>query len=312
MTKFAFLLILPAALVCALNVDPAQAQRARVFVSVSGDDANPCTAGSPCKTFQHAHDVVQAGGVIDVLDIGGYGTLNITKAISIEGHGYAAVVASNGADGITVNAGASDDVNLRGLVLEGLGGTGGDGISFFTGASLSVEDCLIRDYSINGINFRASGSSKLSVLNTLVSDNLDIGIVVLPSGFGNVVVADLSHVQLDNNLKGGLIVVGNFSTGTLSVTVGDSVVTKNGNSGGISVQSQAGAAPTSVLVRNSMIANNPANGLSSSGNPATVRVTRTTITGNSTGLAGTIISYGDNNVDGNTTDGAPTSTISAK
>ena len=62
---------------------PAQAQRARVFVSVTGNDANPCTAGSPCKTFQAAHDAVLAGGEISVLDTGGYGTLIINEAVSI-------------------------------------------------------------------------------------------------------------------------------------------------------------------------------------------------------------------------------------
>ena len=52
--------------------NPAQAQ-SRVFVAAQGSDANPCTFAQPCRTFQHAHDVVAAYGEIDALDPAGYG-----------------------------------------------------------------------------------------------------------------------------------------------------------------------------------------------------------------------------------------------
>src|SRR6516162_2200094 len=112
---------------------PAQAQRARVFVSVTGNDANPCTALSPCKTFQAAHDAVLAGGEISVLDTGGYGTLIINKAISIVAVGVEASIAiPSGAAGITINAPFGDSVSLRGLILDGQG-NGENGIVFNTG-----------------------------------------------------------------------------------------------------------------------------------------------------------------------------------
>jgi hypothetical protein len=76
--------------IAALQTAPAQAQM-RVFVAAQGSDANPCTFGAPCRTFQHAHDVVAAGGEIDVLDPAGYGAVSITKAISIQGHGFAGI-----------------------------------------------------------------------------------------------------------------------------------------------------------------------------------------------------------------------------
>src|SRR6516164_6813840 len=102
---------------------PAQAQRARVFVSVNGNDSNPCTALSPCRTFQAAHDAVQAGGEIDVLDTGGYGTLNITKSISIVNPGgvVASIATASGQSAIAINAGPTDTISLRGLTLDGVG-----------------------------------------------------------------------------------------------------------------------------------------------------------------------------------------------
>jgi hypothetical protein len=83
--------------IAALQPSPGLAQT-RVFVSGHGSDTDACTPAAPCRTFQHAHDVVAANGEIDVLDPAGYGAVNITKAISIQGHGFAggAVVASYG------------------------------------------------------------------------------------------------------------------------------------------------------------------------------------------------------------------------
>src|SRR6516164_2603687 len=124
---------------------PAQAQRARVFVSVTGNDANPCTAGSPCKTFQAAHDAVLAGGEISVLDTGGYGTLIINKAVSIVAVGVQASIAiPSGGTGVTINAGSTDKVSLRGLTLDGQG-VSADGIDFNSGGSLTMDDCVVRN-----------------------------------------------------------------------------------------------------------------------------------------------------------------------
>jgi hypothetical protein len=51
-------------------------------------------------------------------------------------------------------------------------------------------------------------------------------------------------------------------------------------------------------------------------NTAIIRMTRSTVGNNGTGLVtsggGQIISYGDNMIGGNTTDGAPTSTVPLK
>jgi len=94
---------------------PAWAQRARVFVSVNGNDSNPCTALSPCRTFQAARDAVQACGEVDVLDTGGYGTLNITKSISIVNPGgvVASIATSSGGDAIRIFTNLGDVVSLR-------------------------------------------------------------------------------------------------------------------------------------------------------------------------------------------------------
>src|SRR5262249_61977328 len=130
----------------ALQVATPHAQIARTFVSSLGNDANDCNRVTPCRTFQQAHDNTLAAGEITVLDPGGYGAVTITKAISIinDGVGEAGALVSGGLNGITINAGASDAVSLRGLTVKGIGFGGGNGIQFTTGKSLTIENGAIR------------------------------------------------------------------------------------------------------------------------------------------------------------------------
>src|SRR5436309_2158045 len=107
---------------------PAQAL-SRTWVSGVGSDANPCTRTSPCATFIFAITQTNAGGEIDCLDPGSFGTLVIDKAITIDcGSGetgsigsilatvtFPDVIPSN--NGIVVQAGPSDRVVLRKLTI---------------------------------------------------------------------------------------------------------------------------------------------------------------------------------------------------
>src|SRR5690349_9687173 len=94
MNRIAVVIAMGLALAGTLPVAPAQAQSNRTFVSGRGFDSNPCSLAAPCRTFQRAHDQTNAGGEIDVLDPGGYGAVTITKAISIQAHGFAGITAN--------------------------------------------------------------------------------------------------------------------------------------------------------------------------------------------------------------------------
>ncbi|HEX3439080.1 MAG TPA: hypothetical protein VHT93_01930 [Pseudolabrys sp.] len=172
------------ALIGALSGPSAQAQALRTFVSGTGSDSNPCTLALPCRTFQYAHDNTAAGGEIDVLTPGGYGPLTISKAISVEGHDYAGITAgANGVTAITVNAGSTDAIALRGLILEGAG-VGAEGIHFTTGKSLSIQNCVIQHFANTGMDIAPTAAMILSVLNTVVSYNVGPGIIISPEGSG--------------------------------------------------------------------------------------------------------------------------------
>src|SRR5262245_44821389 len=157
------------AFLCAFQTAPAEAQ-GRVFVAAQGLDSNPCTFAQPCRSFQRAHDVVAANGEIDVLDPAGYGAVTISKSISIQGHGFSGISAPAG-DAITISAGANDRINLRGLLIDGVG-TGSIGIVFNSGGSLNIQDSVVRNFTANGINFIPFGGtgSRLFVTDTHISE----------------------------------------------------------------------------------------------------------------------------------------------
>src|SRR6266487_6513723 len=103
-----------------LNTGPAHAQNTRSWVSRAGSDASACTIAAPCLTFNGALAKTNAGGLINCLDAGdfGGGGFTIAKSITIDCTGTFAGVGVGAGNGITITAGASDVVRLRGLSIE--------------------------------------------------------------------------------------------------------------------------------------------------------------------------------------------------
>ena len=85
-------------LVCILPARPGLAAF-KVWVSNAGADSVICGAiASPCATFQQAHDNVDAGGEIGVLNPGEYQSVMVTKSVFItnDGVGEAFVLTPGG------------------------------------------------------------------------------------------------------------------------------------------------------------------------------------------------------------------------
>jgi hypothetical protein len=317
MTRITILIVAVLAFAATLPAVPAQAQRDRVFVASYGSDSNPCTFGSPCKTFQNAVNVVAQGGEVTAIDSAGFGTFTISHAVTITSpNGVEAGIAAptSGGYAIYINAGPSDIVRLNGLTVDGDGVSSTEGIYFFSGGGLNIQNCVIRNLS-TGILFAPNASSQLSsqllVSNTLVSDNID-GIFILDNGAGTgPVTGVLDHVTMANNTGQGLTVQNNNDPSlTLAVTVAGSVSANNG----YGIEAYALSGPATIMVRNSTIANNVTDGLLAQAFGAHIWVTRSTITGNGTGLiaegiGATVTSFGDNNIVGNGTNGTPSTTM---
>jgi hypothetical protein len=281
----------------------ASAQATRTWVSGVGDDANPCSRTAPCKTFAGAISKTAAGGVIDVLDPGGFGAVTITKSITIEAVGTVAGVLVSATNGIIVNAAAADVVVLRGLSIEGLG-TGLDGVHFTGGQALTVEGCVINGFVGNAISFQpATGAGALFVKDTIAHNMKGAGaggILVKPAA-GASAVASIDNVRLERTNFGVRVEDGSIAT------VRNSVITKCAVGGVIAV-SVGGTASISLdgtaLIKNSGAA------VTSNGALAQVRLADVTIFDNTSGLvslsSGKILSFGNNM---NSDSGTPTGPI---
>jgi hypothetical protein len=284
MSRSAIVIAVALAFAATLSAAPAQAQR--VFVAATGSDGNPCTFASPCRSFQHAHDVVATNGEIDVLDPAGYGALTINKAISIQGHAFSGISAASG-DGIAINAGPSDKINLNGLLIDGVG-TGDNGIRFNSGLSLTVENCLVRNFNADGLLY-VSGAGTLAVSNSYFNDNNQNGIAI--EIFGSGVTASIDRSGFFGNHISGFLVGG---TGPVAVGVVDSVAANN-SSQGFFIET-SGSAINLSLTR--ALTEGNGIGVQATGTNATIWLAQSTVTGNAAGFnassSGVINSYVDN------------------
>jgi hypothetical protein len=136
----------------------AQAQASRTWVSGVGDDVNPCSRTAPCKTFAGAISKTAANGEIDALDPGGFGTLTVTKSITLDGQGtLASILNSGGINGINLNDSAAaaprtSNLTVRNLSINGAGTSAGlNGIRWISGRTLIVKNVDISNQTGNGI-----------------------------------------------------------------------------------------------------------------------------------------------------------------
>ena len=305
-------LILSLALVGAMAMPllyaaPAQAQATRTWVSGLGDDANPCSRTAPCKTFPGAISKTAAGGEIDALDPGGFGTITITKAITIDGGGgQVASILASGTAGVNVNAGATDIVILRNLRINGTikAGSGGstNGVNFNTGAQLIVENCDIFEFGQNGISITNSANpSRVDVINSVLTGNSQAGILVRPGG-GLVNVA-LKNVVMDMNGQNGLVADGTGG-GAVNVAMQGGSASNNGTDG---VLAKSGPQYATVIINQANVSHNGTNGIQAdqtAGSAATIIAGASTFDGNAVAAqstsGGTVGSYSNNYSNGNT------------
>jgi hypothetical protein len=288
----------------------AQAQ-SRTWVSGTGNDGNPCSRTQPCLTFNIAFGKTAAGGEIDCLDAGAYGPVTITKSITISCEAGTAGMLASFTFGVTVNVASTDVVYLRGLDMFG-NVTGIAGINFIGAGVLHVEHCVIHDFNggtAAGINFAPTGPSRLFVSDSYLADNgvsnAGAGILIRPTGTAGV-NAVLNHVHVENNPQVGIKVDSTAGTGTVNLMVIDSIAAGNANSD-IAAFTTPGNGTANVMInRSSLSASNI--GLRSDGPTTTVRIGSSAIFGNVTGVVsangGVLLSYGNNQFNGNTTDGS--------
>jgi hypothetical protein len=250
----------------------------RTFVSAQqGDDANTvnnCSVTLPCRNFNAAIGVVNAGGEVDS---GGYGITTISKAVTLTGPTgvYVAISAlTAGSSAITVSAASTDTVVLRGLTLTGLGGE--NGINVTSAGNLHVEGCVVSGFTFNGIYIHlAADGSHIFIKDTITRNNNGNAGIQISTNTG-IVRASIDNCRSERNGFTGFRAYNNSR-----VTINRSVASGNGFDGFEALSSGSGT--TAELSCEECVSSENDDGFvanSVSGGVATIRVSHSTATTN--------------------------------
>lgn len=303
----------------------ASAQATRTWVSGVGDDANPCSRTAPCKTFPGAISKTAAGGEINCLDPGGFGAVTITKAIAIicDNIQQAGVLVA-ATNGVIINVPAGTHVTLSGLYIDGLGSTGVAGVNgvyVLQGGNVTLRNLTISGFRNGyGVNFINTAAGKLimhnvSVIESGVASNTATGGVLVQPAAGITADVSIFDSRLMNNENVGirLDTVGIVGS-VINATIRNTVIT--GNASGMLVKAPPSTGTVKLMLDHTAISNSASYGMIVNGSGSTVRVGNSVISNNLTGLmvlqSAAVLSYGNNLLDGNGTDGAFTGTIPTK
>jgi hypothetical protein len=312
------------ALGAALAAGDAMALAQRTFVASYGGDADPCSVALPCRSFGAAIAQTADNGEIIVIDTAGYGTVSITKSVSIIAPFgiYAGIGVGSGVSGVTVNA-AGIRVRLKGLTINGISASSRHGVEILQAASVSVEDCAIANLGQYAV--MTASATDVTLSNTTMRGNqgggarLQLGALTVEgsrvignANFGISMDAGKTTVArtlVTANAQGGIHVSTSGSAGTLSV--GSTSLVGNGTAG-IDIGSSAAGGPARVAIAGNMIvangsygvylANGPggavvadvgsnqlighsSQGLVTAGGSVSARVSANSVFGNNTGLA---------------------------
>ncbi|HZB45906.1 MAG TPA: right-handed parallel beta-helix repeat-containing protein, partial [Pyrinomonadaceae bacterium] len=294
----------------------AQAQATRTWVSGVGDDVNPCSRTAPCKTWAGAISKTAAGGEIDALDPGGYGTLTITKSITVDGTtgaGFGSTLNSGGINGFVINDSLSATPNtakvvLRNLSINGAGTTPGlNGIRFLAGKELVIDNVTIENQSSHGIDvsLNAAVQGRVFIVDTVVQKCTGDGVSMTnanASGEVRAAITRSSFVQNGNGLH---------ARSNSRVVARECVFSLN-NTNGVFSDAVTAATFSSVSVWDSQISGNNANGVRA-GNVGNVgnsgatlafnQIERNTSNGVLVSTNGAVETFTNNSIRGNGTDG---------
>jgi parallel beta-helix repeat protein len=274
----------------------AQAQ-SRTWVSGTGSDSNPCTEALPCRTFFGAYNKTAANGEISARDAGEFGNLQISKNITISGDGTLASVLISGI-GINI-VGAGIKVNLRNLSLQGAGTVGALGIWIQNASEVNIENCTIDRMGGHGITINPSTACGVTIKNTTFRGCGQGAVYVIPNAATGVAV-NISRSSMNDCLYAFR------AENNVKAVLDDCVIAGSTNN---AVVVQPASAASKVILSRCTINDSGGYGVLANGALATVFISNNVIFNNGVGVGvlagGVITSLGNNNINGNATDGSP-------
>jgi hypothetical protein len=217
----------PVALLFAASI--ANAGLFRAYLSLNGNDGNPCSLQLPCRLLPAALNAVNSGGEIWMLDSANFNTATVginksVKILAIPGQ-MGSIVGSAG-DAIFINT--TGDVTLRNLQILNFSG-GVNGVNIANAGAVHIEKT-----SIDGFTSDASSCVRLDSPNTVRLYIDDAFLRQCRNGiFANgVSTSNRSSVIIDNTrIERGFnsanpSSIGLWMTGAVDVSLRNSVISR--------------------------------------------------------------------------------------
>ena len=237
-----------------------------------------------------------------MLDPGGFGSVTITKSITLNGThgaGFGSILSAGTAQGVLVNITDPADVRktVRLVTLNFNGSsTGTDGIRILSATAVNIEDCVLDGFTNAGINDVRSTTGRLNVIDTVVRNTAQSCIRVVPTA--GTTTAMLDNVRMLGSTANG----GYAQSGTgVNSTLRNCFIVGNSTNGVFSDNGQ-------VTIENCVISHNGVGIFVTA--PGIVRLSNTVMTNNGTSInaAGQpqVSSAGNNLINGNTANNQPT------
>jgi Right handed beta helix region len=196
-------------------------------------------------------------------------------------------------------------VVIRNLYLNGQGAR--TGINYQTAASVTVEDCVIANFTSGGIvrNAASADQAELVVTDTVMRGNA-LGLSLRDAGSGSI-DAQIDHSRADRGTFGFAIL------DNARATITDSIAARNSETG-FAVETFS-AGPALLFMEHDTASGNGI-GIQALNGQARGVVSNSTIVDNTTGVSANVggsqlLSRLNNTLTGNTTDGAFTGTVAA-
>jgi hypothetical protein len=298
----------------------ASAQATRTFVSGVGNDANPCSRTAPCRTWSGAQTKTAAGGIMMAIDDGAYGTISITKPLTLDGGRHQiGMLSSGGINGVNVNIDPAFQpanfvnngrVVLKNIKIEGNAAIppagaftpGLNGVRVLHAKTVKLFNVDIGFFSRSGVLVEPAASTvtKVVVSRSDIHDNGGVGVVAAPA---NAAVARVTVRNSDIDDNGcGLVATQSGMSNAFATNCG--------------TNAPAASAGTAILAAfDNGIVDSASSAVLSNGSATAARISGNKITG-SGGPAlnalntGAILSWQDNKIAANPGgNGASTGTI---
>lgn len=226
----------------------------RAYLSLNGNDGNPCTLQLPCRLLPAALNAINSGGEIWMLDSANFNTapVSITKSVKILAiPGQMGSIVGIGGDAIFIDT--SGDVTLRNLQILNLSG-GVNGINVANAGAVHIEKT-----SIDGFNTDASSCIRLDSPNTvrLFIDDTFLrqcrnGIFAHGAATANrsSVIVDSTRIERGFNTANPTS-IGLWMTGAVDVSLRNSVISRQDQ--GIRFENPVGSSVSILVLDNSQV-----------------------------------------------------------